>query len=150
LLAFLILFSTATFVPLGYLFITYSTLIGELGTEAEINAWLITTIVNDNPALWRFEQPRIEEYLSRRSRNLDPEARRVFDLNNVQVAAVTDAPRPPIITRSAQLFDAGVVVGRIDVSRSAGSRNSGRIDSRNSGLFKEGQNGGRVRQGNTA
>jgi PAS domain S-box-containing protein len=117
-LVLLTLYGTALILPLGYFAITSSTLTAELETEAEINARLITTIVNANPTMWRFEQARIEEYLDRRSRNRDPESRGVFDLAGEQVAVSSDPLPPPLITRSAPIYDTGAVVGRIDISRS--------------------------------
>jgi PAS domain S-box-containing protein len=118
LLAFLILFITATILPVGYFLTAYGALSGAAATEAEINARLITAIVNANPAMWEFEQLRMEEYLSRRSAGKDPEARRVYNLEGGQVASNADAMPPPTITRSAHLYDSGVVVGRLDITRS--------------------------------
>jgi two-component system cell cycle sensor histidine kinase/response regulator CckA len=105
-------------VPLGFYFISYQYTIGNLEAEAEINARIITQIIGKNPDMWQYENVRIEEYLSRRPSNYFSETRRIFDQNNNVILEKIDALRTPIVTRSSELFDSGVVVGRIEVSRS--------------------------------
>jgi PAS domain S-box-containing protein len=117
-LAFLLAFSIAVAVPLGYFLTMHGALTGELAAEAEINARLITSIVNENPGLWEFEGVRMEAYLSRRPPESTPEARRIFNRHGELVAANVDAILPPTATRSAPLYDSGVVVGRLDIARS--------------------------------
>lgn len=117
-LAFLILFSIAAIVPIGYFFTASGAFSASVATEAEIGARLLTDIVNANPTMWEYEQSRIEGILSQRSAQRDPEARKVYNLRGEQIASNLDALPPPIVTRSADLHDSGIVVGHIEVSRS--------------------------------
>ncbi len=105
-------------IPFGYFLVSYQYMAGILETEAEINARIITQIISANPKMWEFEQVRLEEYLARRPGRGHAETRRIFNLNSELVAQKADSLAPPVMTRSAALFDAGVVVGRIETSRS--------------------------------
>lgn len=105
-------------VPCGYFVISYKHISGVLEAEAEINARNITQIISANPNMWEFEQLRLEEYLGRRPGAGTPEARRIFNLKNRLVASRVDALASPVLTRPADLYDAGVIVGRIEIARS--------------------------------
>ncbi|MFZ2448625.1 MAG: PAS domain S-box protein [Syntrophobacteraceae bacterium] len=105
-------------VPPGYFYISYSYISGSLASEAEINADIISRNIGLNPELWEFEHVRIEEHLARRPMGGEAETRRIFNLKNDLVAQSVSELAPPIITRSSALRDSGVVVGRIEISRS--------------------------------
>jgi PAS domain S-box-containing protein len=105
-------------IPLGYAVITYQYIAGSLETEVEINARIVTQVINANPRMWEFEHARLEEYLLRRPKTGDPERRRVFTSKNELVVESADKLYLPVMRRSAELFDAGVVVGRVEISRS--------------------------------
>jgi len=104
--------------PLGYFIVSYQYAVGSLETEAEINAGIISQIISANPTMWQFEKVRIEEYLSRRPRKAHFETRRVLNNHNQIVGECVDDLPEPAVTRSATLFDSGVAVGRLEVSRS--------------------------------
>ncbi|HEX9019866.1 MAG TPA: ATP-binding protein [Nitrospirota bacterium] len=104
--------------PLGYFALSYQHMAGNIETEAEINARIITQIISTNPEMWEFEQVRIQEYLERRPKKRFAETRRVFNRENGLVAESADVLASPVIKRSAKLFDSGADVGRIEVSRS--------------------------------
>ncbi len=117
-LALLTLSFIAIAVSAGYFLTVHSVLSGSVSTEAEINARLITAIINSNPAMWEFEGYRMEAVLSSRGKGKDPEARRVYNLKNERIAESVDPLSPPLLTRSAELYDSGAVVGHIEISRS--------------------------------
>ena len=52
-------------IPLGYFFISYQYLVGNVDAQAEINARSVTAIIHANSEMWRFEQVRLEEILER-------------------------------------------------------------------------------------
>jgi PAS domain S-box-containing protein len=104
--------------PLGYYLLSYQYTAGSIGAEAEINARIITQIISANPKLWEFEQVRVQEYLTRRSKKGYAEIRRVLNTNNELVAESADPLAPPVMMRSVELFDSGHVVGRIEIYRS--------------------------------
>ena len=104
--------------PAGYFAVAFSAQRAVLSTEAEINARLITQLINANPDLWEFEQARIESILERRPRDGTLETRRAVNAAGKQIAVRADQIDPPYIEESAALFDSGRVVGRFVVVRS--------------------------------
>ncbi len=105
-------------IPLGYFVISYKYTAGSVETAVEINSRIISNQINANPELWQFEQLRLEEILRRRPHSGQKEIRRILDLQNKVVAESADPLDVPRITRAHDLRDAGVTVGRIEISRS--------------------------------
>jgi signal transduction histidine kinase len=89
-----------------------------LDTEAEINARIASQVINANPELWRYQHAKLEEFLARRPRHGEAEARRIFDVDGQVIAQSVDPLRPPLVRKSMVLLDSGVAVGRIEISRS--------------------------------
>ncbi|MBI5055847.1 MAG: PAS domain-containing protein [Nitrospirae bacterium] len=114
----IVIFIVMVVFPLGYFFVSYQNMTGALEAEAEINARNITTMISANPEMWEFQQLRLQEYLSRRPIRGDAEIRRILNLSNKLVAENADILEPPIITRSENIHDSGVVAGRVEISRS--------------------------------
>lgn len=104
--------------PLGYFLLSCRFIDGNLQVEAEINAGLITQVVSSNPEMWRFEQVRLEGLLSRRTLAHTPEIRRILGMDGGVIAASEDPLPRPVMRRSAFIYDAGVPVGMIEISRS--------------------------------
>lgn len=104
--------------PLGYFVTSYVHIAGSLKAEAEINSRIVSTLINANPDLWRFEQLRLDELLAHRPPGGEEEIRRIFDLDGQKVAESFTPLRPPLITTTHDLKAAGVTVGRIEISRS--------------------------------
>ncbi|HXG51398.1 MAG TPA: histidine kinase dimerization/phospho-acceptor domain-containing protein [candidate division Zixibacteria bacterium] len=86
--------------------------------EAEINAALASQVVSANPEMWRFQVEKLEEFLRQRPRKAHNETRRILDNDRQLVAESVDPLDWPVMTRSDALFDAGVTVGQIEISRS--------------------------------
>jgi PAS domain S-box-containing protein len=61
---------------------------------------------------------RLLEYLSHRPKKGYNETRRVLNANNEVVVESVDVLKRPVLIRTTELFDSGVVVGRIEISRS--------------------------------
>lgn len=108
----------ALILPIGYFTLSYQLQIGALDAEAEINGRLASQVISANPEMWRFQQLKMEEFLRRRPRHGHREVRRVLDNENRVIAESVDPLHRPIVTRSVQLWDSGVKVGRIEISRS--------------------------------
>ena len=108
----------ALILPAGYFVISYGHLMGTMGTEAEINARLVSRLINTNPELWRYETIRIEELLARRPRSGTAETRRIFDEKNVLVGESVNRLQFPQVKASYEIKDGGESVGRIEISRS--------------------------------
>ena len=80
---------------------------------------LFPSTISTNPDFWRYERDRLEELLSRHSSPKYKESHRIVDLNGSLIASNPAAVETPVIMRSHDLFDAGNVVARVEVSRSA-------------------------------
>ena len=108
----------ALILPVGYFSISYTYMTGALETEADVNAEIVSGVINANPELWRFEQMRLQDLLSQRSRFGHAETRRILDNQRTLIAESVNALAPPVVTRSFEILDAGVPVGVIEISRS--------------------------------
>lgn len=108
----------AILLPTVYFTLSYQNHMGGLDAEAEINGRLATQIINANPQMWRFQQPKLEEFLKRRPRHGEREARRIYDNDNRVVAESVDPLDTPVLSGSYDLLDAGVRVGHLEISRS--------------------------------
>lgn len=105
-------------IPAGYFSLSYQHLAGVLEAEAEINRNSITQIINGDPDMWEYQAFRLVEYLSKRPRKGHDEIRRVFNLKGDLVVESVDEIAHPLMSRSLELFDSGLAVGRIEISRS--------------------------------
>ncbi len=104
--------------PAGYFFLAYQSQTAALGTEAEINARIVTQLINANPDLWIYEEDRLAELLDRRPTTGQPEIRRILDNNGRLIFASRQEVAPPLFSRADDLLDAGLPVGKIIISRS--------------------------------
>lgn len=118
--AFAILLSivVATAAPLGYFVIAYENQRAVIRTEVQAEASDASQMISANPDYWRFEQQRLEEFLSERPFGEHDEIRRIIDVNHNVIAVSADAIEPPFMTRSHDLYDSGAVVARMEISRS--------------------------------
>jgi len=104
--------------PAVYFFGEYSHQVSALETEVEINARIVDDVIAENPELWRFEEVRLGELLSRRPAEGDPEERRIYDSANGVVAESRQMLAAPLLRRSVKLLDSGKVVGRFEIVQS--------------------------------
>ncbi|MBI5196546.1 MAG: PAS domain S-box protein [Nitrospirae bacterium] len=104
--------------PLGYLVISYQAQAAILETKAEALAYFATKIINENPELWKYEHHRLDEVLSTRLLPGKKTGHSIIFPNGSVIASNLIKPEAPVITRSHDLYDAGMVVARIDVSMS--------------------------------
>jgi len=87
--------------------------------EVEINAHLITELINKNPEYWKYEQSRFVSILSQRLRKGNYlEYRQLFDNELKLIAEHNDVLEPPLLSDQAMVFDAGSPVGFVKISRS--------------------------------
>ena len=118
--AFAILLSmvVATAAPLGYFVIAYENQAAVLRSEVQTEAADASQLISANPDYWKFEQQRLEEFLSERPFGERDEIRRIIDVNRSVIAASADAIEPPLMTRTHDLYDSSAVVARMEISRS--------------------------------
>lgn len=104
--------------PAGYFGIRYSALDSSLQTKADVKAEVISQAIGASPSMWRFEEHRLRELLVRFPVELEDEhAKIVTDLGDI-VAQSSHVLANPVMSRSAQLFEAGSLVGQVEVRRS--------------------------------
>ncbi len=104
--------------PYGYFLITYHNMSGSLEASAEINARIVAQIIKADPKSWETQQHKLMEYLSRRPTKGYAETRRIVNTKNEIIAESADRLKPPLIMRSFDLVNSGVVMGRIQIFRS--------------------------------
>jgi len=107
-----------TAIPSGYFAISYQYMTGSLDTQAEIAARTTERLVMANPDTWQFEEIRLQELLQRHHDEDIPELRSVVDSHGDVVVRMTDSPSNPLITRRCDIYDAGDIVGHVEISRS--------------------------------
>ncbi|MBI2526920.1 MAG: PAS domain S-box protein [Candidatus Rokubacteria bacterium] len=104
--------------PGTYLALSYQYQAGLVQTDAEINATILSELIVESPDTWQYQLVRIEDAISHRRVPGDPVRRRVVGPGN-RLILETAIPAPrPVMVRSANLRDAGVVVGRTESVRS--------------------------------
>jgi PAS domain S-box-containing protein len=103
---------------LVYLALAYQFHAAAVETEVDINARLLTQIVNSNPEMWRYERLRLEGILSRRPRDGYVETRLIRDKRGAVMFERGGDLQAPVITRSRPLHDSGFPVGQLEISRS--------------------------------
>ncbi|MEW6602513.1 MAG: PAS domain S-box protein, partial [Nitrospirota bacterium] len=81
-------------------------------------ARFVTQIVSANPLMWEFEQVRIKGILSEVRTGRPSETQHVFNNKNDLIAENNTVLRSPVLIRSAEIFDSGTVIGRVEVRRS--------------------------------
>lgn len=91
---------------------------GHLRTETEIYAREVTSLINRNPDMWKYETIRLEGLMAKRQEDPHTESLRILDQEGNIVTQWTDRPGWPRMTRSHPLMDSGVIVGSLEESTS--------------------------------
>jgi two-component system cell cycle sensor histidine kinase/response regulator CckA len=104
--------------PLVYFFISYQHIAGSIETEGRISAITIMKIISLDPYGWEFEEERLQDVLSSYPRKGYIEKWRTLNAKGEVIAESPVELEKPSITRSFDLMDTGVVVGRLEISRS--------------------------------
>lgn len=90
-----------------------------MSAEADIFARMITDEINNNPDYWQYEDLRFSYILSHRLHDRHYlENRQLFDNNDRMVAGNNNSLQWPLATVEVPVFDAGVPVGFLRVTRS--------------------------------
>jgi diguanylate cyclase (GGDEF)-like protein/PAS domain S-box-containing protein len=106
--------------PGVYGYVAYSTLVADMDGDLHVAAGQVETVIAQAPQLWKFQDIRIREMMSRNIPEEDRghELMRLLDGENNVVAAAGAAPRTPIVRRSTELYESGRAVGRLELQRS--------------------------------
>jgi diguanylate cyclase (GGDEF)-like protein/PAS domain S-box-containing protein len=115
----MVLATIVTFtIPVGYFALQYQNVVGRLDAEAEISAQQVTRLIRSNPDMWFYEQVRLEELLSQRPATGAQEIRRIFDLQNTEIASAGAIPSAPTISKRDAISDSGLVVAHLEITTS--------------------------------
>ena len=118
LIAGLIAASITLLAPMGYYYVSHQYLARTMVIENEFTASILSGIVANNPKTWRFEEIRVSEILHRRlNKGNLPTVCRVKDMTGALVAEVVVEMPQPVIVVVDEIFDAGVPVARIELTR---------------------------------
>ncbi len=117
-IAMIIAIIVITAVPAAYYAISYQYNAGSINADAELTASSVEGLVKDNPTMWRFEEIRLQELLQHRHNRNIPKAWLIRDSQGNIVAQVSDYISPPFMSRSHEIYDAGMPVASIEVSQS--------------------------------
>ena len=71
-----------------------------LRTETEIYARQVSSLINRNPDMWRYETIRLEGILAKRQEDPHPESLRILDQEGNIVTQRSERPGRPLMTRS--------------------------------------------------
>ncbi|OIP34724.1 MAG: hypothetical protein AUK27_06540 [Deltaproteobacteria bacterium CG2_30_66_27] len=85
-----------------------------LWTETEIYADQVSSLINRNPEMWKYETIRLEGLLAKRPEDPHTESLRILDLDGKIVAQRTERLGEPRMTRTYPLMDSGVIVGSLE------------------------------------
>jgi signal transduction histidine kinase len=108
----------AVTLPLGYFSVAYRSLGTELGTEAKFRAEIITQFINDRPRAWQHSEHHLDELLTRNPPLRKEQWNRLIDVDNNEIMTAGQRPHRPAMKISTDVYDAGKVVGRLEVQYS--------------------------------
>jgi two-component system cell cycle sensor histidine kinase/response regulator CckA len=104
--------------PLAYFCSSYQHMLGNIETEGKISAMIIMRYIRVDPYKWEFMDERLQDVLSNYPRVGYIERWRTLNTKNEVITESVNKVEEPFITRSFDLTNAGVMVGRLEISRS--------------------------------
>ena len=104
--------------PGGYFGMSYAALGASSQVKADVKAEVINQAIGNSPDLWQFQQHRLQEMLVKLPVALLHEHAQIVSDKGVLIAESRNVAAPPVMVRSAQLFDSGVPAGRVEVHHS--------------------------------
>jgi diguanylate cyclase (GGDEF)-like protein/PAS domain S-box-containing protein len=107
--------------PLGYFALSYQHEAGQIGTESQFNARLVTGFITKHAANWRSQQNQLIGFLvdEDRTETEYPEQRRILDAQGNVIASNASSVLPsPTISKRWPVADGGNVVAYFEVRRS--------------------------------
>jgi signal transduction histidine kinase len=113
-----LLLTLAVAMPVLYFVNGWELHIEHLRTETEIYARQVSSQINRNPEMWKYETIRLEGLLVKRPEDPHTESLRILDREGNIVTQRTERIDWPRMTRTHPLMDSGVIVGSIEESAS--------------------------------
>ena len=110
--------AVAVLLPFGFYAIGHGALEAATQMEADLKSEIVSPFIGANPDVWHFGSDRLTDMVQRSSHITGDEILRVLDRRGEEVVRIGGQLAAPLMVRSADLYDAGVAVGRLEVSRS--------------------------------
>lgn len=104
--------------PAAYFALAYGARAAALQTKAEVKAELVTQLISRSPQMWRYEEMRLLPLIQRLPLELEDEHAVVYADDGTVVVESRHELAPPLLLRSAPLFDAGQPAGRFEMRAS--------------------------------
>lgn len=104
--------------PAAYLLVSHQSLQDALESQTELTVSSVNGIILSNPQMWRFEEIRLSELLERKAHDNVPQKVHILDASGEVIADNRATIPAPVASNSRNIYDAGEVVGHIEVSRS--------------------------------
>jgi GAF domain-containing protein len=104
--------------PSIYFGLSYGYQAGILQADAEFNGYQISQIISATPNLWQFQINRLDEIINRQSDPSEKFHRQILDAKVNTVVKNGTGPLYPYMERTKALYDSGVQVESVEVSRS--------------------------------
>lgn len=117
-LAFLLAAFISVGIPAGYYLLGYENQRAVVATEAYLNSIFLSQAIGESPEYWRYEERRLAEILTHHSSRKYAELRSIISADNEVITTAGEAIAPPLLTVAHNLYDSGIVVGRIEITTS--------------------------------
>ena len=117
-LALVFALSVGIGLPGGYFGLQYSNLIEHVETVTRIKAGAVNALAAATPDLWMYQLQRMEELLQRYPVSLASDRATVRDAPGNSLLTVGVLPDAPVVVRSSPVYDAGRVVGQVEITHS--------------------------------
>ncbi|NPU84501.1 MAG: PAS domain-containing protein [Syntrophaceae bacterium] len=108
----------AIIIPAGYFLISYEYMGGGTNAELAFCARTVESLVANNPKTWQFEEVRLREILEYRLDYGIQEKRAIRNRKGQIIAETAESLTGPVLTFSAPIYDAGIRIASIEVTRS--------------------------------
>ncbi len=104
--------------PIGTFAVAYHARAGVLQTKADVKAEFVNQAIALSPRMWRYEEIRLRDVMTRFPQELPDEQALIHAEDGARIAASNHVVEPPMIRRSATIYDSGVPAGWVEVRRS--------------------------------
>ncbi|MDD5175891.1 MAG: sensor domain-containing diguanylate cyclase [Sterolibacterium sp.] len=116
--AWIVAFLVMLALPLGYFTLAYRLHDELLQQLTRIKAEQIAALASENPELWMYQTPRIEDLLLRHKGSTEANRQTVLDAREQILVQVGQPLQAPIHSHSQPIFESGRIVGRIEIAHS--------------------------------
>lgn len=104
--------------PLATFSIAYFARGAVLQTKADVKAEFVNQAIALSPRMWRFEDVRLNDVMTRFPRELADEEALIYAADGTLITSSDHRVEPPMVSRTTPIYDSGVFSGHVEVRRS--------------------------------